>query len=74
MISIRETKDTFDWGQADKGVVERSYDRQPLKAYTNGKNGEEITSDSKYIPIKMVISPNEGRYFFSSPEPVPRKL
>jgi predicted peptidase len=67
-FTILEKKETFDWTKPNKGVFKTKSSRKIEKAYVSDKNGHQVKKNSQYITMKLAVGPNDGRYFFQSPD------
>ncbi|HFI0166805.1 TPA: alpha/beta hydrolase [Streptococcus suis] len=65
---VRETKEVFDWQQADKGLFEKTTERKVTNVYISDKEGNESDQSSEYLTLEFSTGPNDGRYYLLSPD------
>nr|WP_319215287.1 alpha/beta hydrolase [uncultured Trichococcus sp.] len=67
-FTVSETREIFDWQQADKGVFETTNPRTILSAYPSDEEGKQTNKASKFVTLELSTGPNDGRYYLLSPD------
>ncbi|MGT2800299.1 alpha/beta hydrolase [Streptococcus marmotae] len=65
---VTESKNTFNFMEAEKGVQETENQRKVLEVFTSDEKGYKKSNASEYITLTLKVGPTEGRYFYISPE------
>jgi predicted peptidase len=62
-FTVSEYKQNTDWTDESYPVIEDTYTRTVLDAYTSDAEGNKVDGASNYVTIEMYISPDEGSPF-----------
>jgi predicted peptidase len=65
-FAVSEYKQNTDWTDESFPVIEDTYTRTVLDAYTSDAEGNKVDEASNYVTIEMYISPDEGSPFLYS--------
>ncbi|MCF0259642.1 MAG: hypothetical protein HUJ54_07265 [Erysipelotrichaceae bacterium] len=59
-FTVSEHKQTTDWSKEDFPVIEADFQRKVEDAYTSDASGKKVDGPSKYVTLKLYISPEDG--------------